>query len=159
MKPARAGAPELESLPALTGVLGLMRLIWEVDQKLQRTSSRMERAIGVTGLERFVIRIVGKFPGISAGHLARLLHVYPSTLSGVLQRLEQRNLIRRRADARDGRRTLLGLTERGHLLDVDTDGTVEAAVGRVFETTAPAKLAAAREVLASLATWLDVTPE
>jgi MarR family transcriptional regulator, organic hydroperoxide resistance regulator len=159
MKSARAGAPDLESLPALSGVLGLMRLVWEVDQKLQRISSRMEGALGVTGLERFVIRIVGKFPGIPAGHLARLVHVYPSTLSGVLHRLEQRDLIRRRADVRDGRRALLGLTDRGHLLDVDTDGTVEAAVRRVFETTAPARLAAARQVLASLAMALDVTPE
>ena len=48
---------------------------------------RMEQRSGVTGPQRLVLRVVGLFPGISAGALARLLHVHPSTLTGVLHRL------------------------------------------------------------------------
>lgn len=143
-----------EDLPELGKVLEFMRLIWQVDHTLQSTSKRMEATLGVTGPQRFVIRIVGRFPGISAGQLARLLHLHPSTLTGVLQRLEQRGLLRRRRDPRDARRTLLGLTEKGRAFDVDAAGTVEACVAQVLDHTANQKIAAARDVLAAIASLL-----
>jgi DNA-binding MarR family transcriptional regulator len=132
-----------------------MALIWEVEHALQRISKRMEATIGVTGRQRLVIRIVGRFPGISAGHLAGLLHVHPSTLTGVLKRLERRGLVRRRRDPRDGRRSMLGLTARGRLLDVETGGTVEAAIRNTLERTSRGKVQAAREVLARVARALE----
>jgi DNA-binding MarR family transcriptional regulator len=141
-------------LPPLGEVLDFMRLIWSVDHALQRASKRMEKTLGVTGPQRFVIRIVGRFPGMPAGDLARLLHIHPSTLTGILARLERSGLIRRRPDPRDGRRSLLGLTEEGRRLDVVTDGTVEAAVARVLEDKSSDTLRAAREVLRSVAAAL-----
>ncbi len=143
-----------EGLPELGKVLEFMRLIWQVDHALQSTSKRMEATLGVTGPQRFVIRIVGRFPGISAGQLARLLHLHPSTLTGILQRLEQRGLLRRRSDPRDARRTLLGLTEKGRVFEMDAAGTVEACIAQVLEHTANQKITAARDVLAEIASLL-----
>ena len=79
-------------------VLDFMRLIWALDHALQKTSKRMRSAIGVTGPQRLVVRIVARFPGIPAGQIAQLLHVHPSTLSGILKRLERQGLVRRRPD-------------------------------------------------------------
>lgn len=138
-------------LPPLGEVLDFMRLIWAVDHALQRTSKKMESTIGVTGPQRLVLRIVGRFPGISAGDLARLLHVHPSTLTGILARLEQHGSIRRRADPRDRRRSLLGLTDRGRHFDVATEGTIEAAVSRALAEISPGKVQAARDVLLAIA--------
>jgi len=138
------------SVPALGEVLDFMRLIWEVDHALQRTSKRMNTTLGVTGPQRFVIRIVGRFPGIPAGHLAEILHVHPSTLTGVLKRLERQGLIRRRLDARDRRRSLLGLTDKGRRFDVGAEGTVEAAIQHALERTPPRKIDAARELLSAI---------
>jgi DNA-binding MarR family transcriptional regulator len=141
--------------PRLGEVLEFLRLIWAVDHALLRTSKRMEAALGISAQQRLVIRLVGRFPGIPAGHLARLLHVHPGTLTGVLRRIEKRGLVARRSDARDGRRALLGLTERGRLVDVEAEGTVEAAVQRAIEAASPAKLEAARDVLRAIARNLD----
>ena len=55
----------------------------------------MDDAFGVTGPQRLVIRIVGRFPGIPAGQLAATLRIHPSTVSDVVQRLERRGLIQR----------------------------------------------------------------
>jgi len=145
-------------LPPLGDVLEFMRVVWAVDHALQRTSKQMARSLGVTGPQRFVIRIVARFPGIPAGDLARLLHVHPSTLTGILARLERFGLIRRRTDPRDRRRSLLGLTERGRRFDVSTEGTVEAAVERALRGMPPARIQAAREVLKSLAGSLADAP-
>jgi DNA-binding MarR family transcriptional regulator len=63
----------------------------------------MEAAHGVTGPQRLVLRMVGRFPGIAAGRLSEILHVHPSTLTGILKRLEARELLQRKADPRDAR--------------------------------------------------------
>lgn len=151
-QPSLDGSP----LPALGEVLDFLRLIWAVDQALQRLSSRMETKMGVTGPQRLVIRIVGKFPGFPAGHLARLLHVHPGTVSGIVKRLERQGMIRRRPDPRDGRRTLLGLTDKGRSFDIEANGTIEAAIQKTLDSVAAEKLHATREVLASLAAFLSM---
>lgn len=152
-------APVTASIPGarpamLGGVLDFLRLVWAVDHGLQRLSRQLEMTLGITTAQRLVIRIVGRFPGIPAGHLAGLLQVHPGTLTGIVKRLERQALVSRRSDPRDGRRTLLGLTERGRLLDAMHPGTVEAAIETVFEHTPNDKLQSAREVLESIAASL-----
>ena len=142
--------------PQLGEVLDFMRLIWAVDHALQMTSKRMKSAIGVTGPQRLVIRIVARFPGIPAGQIAELLHVHPSTLTGILKRLERQGLIRRRPDPRDRRRAFLGITKKGRRIDAAGAGTVEAAVERVISRAPRAKLEGAREILMDLAAALGV---
>ena len=81
--PAADDAVALE----LPDVLQFMQLLWAVVHGLEKTSKKMRGAIGVTGPQRLVLRVVGLFPGLSAGDLANILHIHPSTLTGVLQRL------------------------------------------------------------------------
>jgi DNA-binding MarR family transcriptional regulator len=133
--------------PRLGDVLEFMRLIWALDHALDTTSKRMMASVGVTGPQRLVIRIVSRFPGITAGQIAELLHVHPSTLTRIVKLLERRDLLRRRADPRDGRRVILGLTEAGRRIETSAAGTVEAAVRRVLSETPPAHLDRTREVL------------
>lgn len=140
--------------PHLGEVLDFMRLIWAVDHALQKTSKRMKAAIGVTGPQRLVIQIVARFPGITAGQVAQLLHVHPSTLTGIFKRLERQGLVRRRLDPRDRRRAFLGITKKGRRIDVAGARTVEAAVDRVISRAPRVKLESAREVLMDLATSL-----
>jgi MarR family transcriptional regulator, organic hydroperoxide resistance regulator len=144
------------SLPHLGDVLDFLQLIWAVDHALQKTSKRMKSAIGVTGPQRLVIRIVARFPGIPAGQIAQLLQVHPSTLTGILKRLERQGLIRRRTDPKDRRRAFLGITEKGKRIDAVRSGTVEAAVERVIARTPRAKLETASEILVAVASALGI---
>jgi MarR family transcriptional regulator, organic hydroperoxide resistance regulator len=144
-----------QPLPHLGPVLDFMRLVWAVDHALQKTSKRMKTAIGVTGPQRLVLRIVSRFPGITAGQIARLLHVHPGTLTGVLRRLEGQGLLHRRADPADRRRARLGVTEKGRQLEGLDHQTVEAAVGRVLATAPPDTVRAAKGLLVELAAALD----
>src|SRR5438128_7540711 len=132
--------------PPLGAVLDFMRLLWAVDHSLQSASKRMEASFGITGPQRLVVRIVGRFPGIAAGRVAEILHVHPSTLTGILKRLEARGVLQRRSDPRDARRALFGLTAKGRKLDTVKTGTVEQAVRRVL-TRDPQEIPAAQAVL------------
>jgi DNA-binding MarR family transcriptional regulator len=109
-------------------VLSFMRALWGVNHGLESTSRRMKTRIGVTGPERMVIRLVGRYPAISAGELARILRVHPSTLTGLLKRLTRRGLLVRTADSTDARRALLALAPKGATVDKLRRGTVEAAL-------------------------------
>jgi DNA-binding MarR family transcriptional regulator len=132
-------------------VLDFMRALWALDHSLQSASKRMEAQLGVTAPQRLVIRIVGRFPGISAGEVSEILHLHPSTLTGVLKRLEQRGLVARRADPGDARRALLDLTDRGRDVDGLRSGTVESAVRRALRRMPPAAVRTVREATEILA--------
>lgn len=149
------GRLESEEVPRLGDVLEFMRLIWALDHALQTTSKRMRSTIGVTGPQRLVIRIVSRFPGITAGQIAELLHVHPSTLTGVLRRLETHGLVRRRTDPNDRRRAFLGITEKGRRIDGAGMGTVEAAVAQVLAASPRARIEGARRILVDLAAALE----
>ena len=132
-------------------VLDFMRALWALDHSLQSASKRMEAQLGVTAPQRLVIRIVGRFPGISAGEVSEILHLHPSTLTGVLKRLQQRGLVARRADPGDARRALLELTPRGRDVDGLRSGTVESAVRRALRRMPPAAVRTVREATELLA--------
>ncbi|MCK6549593.1 MarR family transcriptional regulator [Myxococcota bacterium] len=141
--------------PKLGKVLDFMRLLWGVDHSLQSASKRMAQRLGVTGLQRLVIRIVGRFPGISAGSLAEILKVHPSTLTGVFDKLAERGAIKRVADPADARRVRLELTAKGRGIDDLRAGTVEASIRRALGGVTEDELAAAERVLEALVRELD----
>jgi len=138
--------------------LEFMRLLWAVDHGLHSTSKRLESGSGVTGPQRLVVRIVGCYPGISAGELAAVLVTHPSTLSGVLKRLESRELIERRIDPADGRRAQFKLTRKGKAIDGLRAGTVESTVARMQSKWTASDMAAVQRVLGSLAQELEAKP-
>jgi DNA-binding MarR family transcriptional regulator len=146
--------PRYAPLPDLGEVLELMRLVWAIDHGLQSTSRRMESALGVTGPQRLIVKLVGRFPGMTAGQLAEALQVHPSTMTGLLARLEAKKLIERRRDSRDRRRSFLGLTAAGAALDRARVGTVEDAVARALDRLPRGKREVAAEVLRALAAAL-----
>ena len=115
----------------------------------------MEAQVGITGPQRLVIQIVARFPGISAGELAHVLHVHPSTLTGILTRLERRKLVKRTADPKDGRRALLELTPAGRQFTQPKTGKVQTAVARTMARLSSAQMSAAQKVLEVLADELE----
>jgi MarR family transcriptional regulator, organic hydroperoxide resistance regulator len=142
-------------VPPLGDALDFLRILWSLDHSLQSASKRMEASLGVTGPQRMVVRIVGRFPGMSAGRLAEILHIHPSSVTGILKRLDRKGLITRRADPRDGRRAFLGLSERGRKIDVRSDGTVEAAIVKALGLLDPKSIQSARQALEDIAQVLN----
>jgi DNA-binding MarR family transcriptional regulator len=132
-----------------------MQQLWALTHSLQRMSKRMESTLGVTGPQRLALRMIGRAPGISAGRVSEALRLHPSTLTGILRRLEERGLVRRKPDPADGRRALFELTPTGRKLDEQRSQTVEAAVRRALLQARPADVEAAARVLETLIVELE----
>ena len=139
----------------LPDVLQFMQLLWAVVHGLERTSKRMTADLGVTGPQRLVLRVVGLFPGTSAGDLAAILHVHPSTLTGILKRLTEQGLLLRVPDSQDRRRAILRLSNSGHRVNAVSRGTVEQAVRETIQGVSERDRAATRRVLDRLARKLE----
>lgn len=127
-----------------------MQRLWELVHALAVRSKRMGRTLGVTGPQRLVIRVVGQSPGATASEISEILGLHPSTLTGVLARLENQRLLQRRVDAADRRRVRFRLTPAGRRIDRERKGTVEAAVRRAMSRAGPARIAHTEALLALL---------
>lgn len=144
---------ETETQP-LGGALGFLGKVWAFSHALDSRSKWMATHHGVTGPQRMAIRILGRFPGLPAGALARHLHLHPSTLTGVLQRLEERGYVARAKDTSDSRRAILVLTKLGRGVDTPREGTVESCVENVLARHSPAEIETVERVLGELSAEL-----
>jgi DNA-binding MarR family transcriptional regulator len=143
------------TLAALPPILEFMQSLWAVVHRMERLSKQMGARTGVTGPQRLVVRLIHLYPGISAGELAATLHLHPSTLTGVLKRLEAQGLLSRAADPADGRRMVLRVTRRGATVASGREGTVEGAVASVMANAPRGQVVHAQALLDALATRLE----
>jgi DNA-binding MarR family transcriptional regulator len=135
--------------------LQFMQRMWELVHALDVASKRMAQTIGVTGPQRLVIRLVGQSPNQTASEIAATLGKHPSTLTGVLARLEERGLLLRNADAEDRRRARFTLTAAGKRIDRERKGTVEASVRRALNRASAVQLDGTETMLRLLVEELE----
>lgn len=109
-----------------------MQRLWDLVHSLDVRSKRMRKTLGVTGPQRLVIRILGKTSDLTPREISDTLGIDPSTLTGILNRLETQNMLVRRRDREDRRRVRFRLTALGLRIDSERKGTVEAAVRRAL---------------------------
>ena len=135
--------------------LQFMQRMWDFVHALDVRSKRMSQTIGVTGPQRLVIRLVGQKPGQTASDIASMLGKHPSTLTGVLARLEARNLITREVDPEDRRRARFKLTPGGKKINSLNKGTVEAATRRALGRVSQASIDTTLELIEKLVEELE----
>jgi len=142
------------------GVLGpdldFLRELWALDNALQKLSRRMQRTLGVSGPERLALSLIDRHPGLPPGRLARLLHLHPSTVSGLVKRLADRGWIVRNWDGPDRRRSELRITPDGLDLLGRPTPNIESAVARALQGLSSQRIGIALRVLATLAMGLEV---
>jgi DNA-binding MarR family transcriptional regulator len=84
-----------------------------VSQLVGAVLAELVEGSDVSASEFAVTSVIGILPGVTPTELARNLGMSPTTLSAMLNRLEQKREIRRRRDPDDGRRYALELTAKG----------------------------------------------
>ena len=147
--------PAIATIVAADPVLQFLQSVWELEHALERASKRMEDAAGISAPQRFALRIIGHAPGITAGDLAAVLHLHPSTVTGIVQRLVARKLVRRTTNELDGRVAHLHLTATGARLGRPSErGTVERAARSTLNRVPEGQRKATTAVLAHLAAEL-----
>jgi MarR family transcriptional regulator, organic hydroperoxide resistance regulator len=130
--------------------LQFMQRLWELAHALDVGSKRMARTLGVTGPQRLVIRVVGQSPDTTARDISDMLGLDPSTLTGILSRLEKLAMLQRRTDPDDRRRQRFRLTAAGRQVDSERKGTIEASIRRALSRAEPATIQRTEQMLGLL---------
>ena len=95
----------------------------------------------------------------SPGELARLWQVTPAVLTGIVDRLERRGLVRREPDPDDRRRLRLSLTDEGLAASRDVERALTADLAARLAESSPRELAELGRALDLLRRALIVDPE
>ena len=85
-------------------------------QALRESSRASEAKLGVSGAQLFVLRTLEKHEPLSQSALAELTHTHQSTVSVVVKRLVEQQLLQSLPAASDRRRLELSLSTRGRAL-------------------------------------------
>lgn len=79
-------------------------------------SKKLNKVAGLTAPQLLLLREISATNGITASAVAQNITLSPATVSNIIDRLEQRELISRTRSTSDKRRVVLSLTEKGAAL-------------------------------------------
>ena len=87
--------------------------------------SKGSRVNGLTGSQGGVLRILLNNGSLSSADLSRKLYVKPSNITGIIDRLEKKSLVKRVRKEGDRRVALITLTETGTILSKSIPDPIE----------------------------------
>ena len=94
----------------IADVLDNLRRVFKV---VHRYSKRAEKVGGLTGPQLWAMKVLAESEPIRVTDLARRMYLHPSTVVGILDRLEQQSQVARTRSEKDHRVVTVTLTERG----------------------------------------------
>ncbi len=123
---------------------------------LRVTGHAVERDLGVSGAQLFVLRELAAEPGVSIRRLSERTLTDPSSVSVVVARLVERGLVDQKRDPRDARRSVLQLSSRGRALLKKAPEPYQARLIAALRTLPPQSLRHFRKALGQVLAALGV---
>jgi len=127
-----------------------VRLLAECMQGFERFSGESVRRHGLTHAQFDIIATLGNTPGMSYKELGERTLITKGTLTGVIERLEQKGLVLREQNADDKRSFFVRLTPAGDALFADVFPQVVAHGKQLFAHYGDADFDALETVLRRL---------
>jgi len=106
----------LTDTPSAGDVTRVMNSLRALVRALRISTRAVEKEIGISGAQLFVLQQLLEAPARSVNDLAERTSTHQSSVSTVVSRLVERGLVRREPSADDGRRMEISITDRGRRL-------------------------------------------
>ena len=124
--------------------------IRRVFQVVNEQSKRAEKDTGITGPQLWAIKTIAQFAPIKGTDLARRMHLHPTTIVGILDRLEARALVVKTRSTVDRRIVEVELTEAGQALVSSAPEVAQGLLVKGLETLSSDKLSRISDALEEL---------
>lgn len=98
---------------AVSGIIDNIRRVFQV---VNEQSKKAEKETGITGPQLWAIKIIGDLAPVKTSDLARRMYIHPTTVVGIIDRLESRGLVKRVRSKNDRRVVEIELTAAGKAL-------------------------------------------
>ncbi|WP_246210728.1 MarR family winged helix-turn-helix transcriptional regulator [Vogesella oryzae] len=145
----------MSQAPMVPRTRDLIRELVRAYQAFEQRSNDRIRRHGLTHAQFDVIATLGNTPGMSCKTLSEKTLITKGTLTGVLDRLLEKELISRTVDANDRRSLFVALTAAGDALFRQAFPDVAGDLSSAFDHMSDAELAEAAALLHRLRTALD----
>ncbi len=94
----------------------IMQSLRRIIKSLQDYSQTVSNHFGITGPQLWALKTINQTGSLRLGELSKGMYVHPSTVSGVVDRLEKKGYVVRNRTDRDRRIVKVGLTPKGKIL-------------------------------------------
>jgi DNA-binding MarR family transcriptional regulator len=121
----------------IAGVVDNLRRVFQV---VHGYSKRAERVAGLTGPQLWAIKVLAESSPIRVSDLAKRMYLHPSTVVGILDRLESRGLAARSRSLSDRRSVAVALTDKGKEFVASTPAAAQGLLITGLEKLSPADL-------------------
>ena len=121
-----------------------------VVRALRISTRAIEKEIGISGAQLFVLQQLAEAPARSVNELAERTSTHQSSVSTVVSRLVERGLARRAPSAEDGRRMEISISDQGRKLQQAAPRTVQMTMQEALRRMDPAQVRALADGLESL---------
>lgn len=128
----------------------VMDLLRTLVRALRVSTRAVEREIGISGAQLFVLQQLAGAPARSVNELAERTRTHQSSVSTVVSRLVERGLVAREPAARDARRMEIALTEAGRALLDDAPRTAQVRMVEALGAMPSAQVRALADALQAL---------
>ena len=135
--------------------LPVLRNLVSAYQAFERYSAPDLRSMGLTMTQFDVIATLGNQPPMTCKELGEKTLVTKGTLTGVLERLESKNILERKLNPEDARSQMIGLTIEGQKLFEKVFPAHLQHLGKAFNQLSTKELADLSNALQTLTTVFD----
>jgi len=106
----------LKQIPRDLAISEIMKSLRRIFKAIQDYSHEVSSRFGITGPQLWVLKTIYQNGSLSLGELSGRMYLHPSTISGVVDRLEKRGYVSRDRDGEDRRVVKVQLTSKGKRL-------------------------------------------
>ncbi len=106
-------------------IKGIVRSIRKLVRAVSLDAQEMSKQYGLTGPQSGVLRNLTNEGRMSSAALSRMMYVTPSNITGIIDRLEKKDLVKRVKKEGDRRVALIALTEAGEALSKSLPDSIE----------------------------------
>ena len=107
------GGAQMTAMSRDAQISATMQSLRRIFKAIQDYSQEVSSSFGITGPQLWALKIVSQHPDLALGELSRKMYLHPSTVTGVIDRLESKGYVVRDRDLADRRVVKVKLTPAG----------------------------------------------
>jgi len=102
-----------KNVPRNVAISGIMQSLRRIFKAIQDYSQEVSHKFGITGPQLWALKTLSTNGSLPLGQLSKMMYLHPSTITGVVDRLEKKGYVVRDRVHKDRRVVMVQLTTKG----------------------------------------------
>jgi DNA-binding MarR family transcriptional regulator len=121
-----------QEIPRESYELRILQSLRRIIRAIDLNSHRLAHLHNITGPQLICLLAVKESGPLTSGSIAKKVYLSPSTVVGILDRLEKKELVLRSRDGKDRRQVFVSITPKGEKLISDTPSLIQDTLSKAI---------------------------